>query len=180
MEKSELIENTINKIDNLIKEQLPESKYQFELFDLATNTKHFRGLDEPFHWGSVYKLFVVAEVIKMAEEGLLNLDDELILHKEKYKNGNGILKNFTNLDRLTFIDACKMTIAVSDNLCADELLNIVGLKRFNELFAKSKSKKSSLENNLDEIVSSLFSKINFVNKASFYRSPSFISQFNNA
>lgn len=180
MEKIELIENTINKIDHLIQEQLPESKYQFELYDLGTNTKHFRGLDEPFHWGSVYKLFVVAEIIKMAEEGLLNLDDELLLRKDLFKNGNGIVKSFTHLDRLTYIDACKMTIAVSDNLCADELLEVVGLERLNELFEKAISKRSKLNNNLDEIVQSLFSKINFENKAYFYRSSSFIYQFNNA
>ena len=33
----ELIEQTITKIDNLIKEQLPESKYQFELHDLLVS-----------------------------------------------------------------------------------------------------------------------------------------------
>lgn len=173
----ELIEYTVNKIDNLIKEQLPESKYQFELHDLLTNTKHFRGYDEPFHWGSVYKLFVVAEIIKMAEEGLLNLDDELVLHKDIYKNGSGILKFFTHLNRLTFIDACKMVMATSDNLCADELLNVVGLERLNKLFEKADCKSSRLIVNLDTMVLNLFNGISTNSEASFFQSDLYFEHF---
>ncbi len=180
MEKIELIEKTIDKIENLLKEQLPESKYQFELYDLETNTKHFRGLDEPFHWGSVYKLFVVAEILKMAEEGLLDLEDELILRKEKFKNGSGILKFFTHLNKISILDGCKMTISTSDNLCADELLEIVGITRFNELFKKANLKNSFLCYNLHDTVIELFSKIKFEKRASFYRSENFCSQFNHS
>ena len=174
----ELIENTINKIDNLIKEQLPESKYQFELHDLITNTKHFRGLDEPFHWGSVYKLFVVAEIIKMSEEGLLNLDDELILHKELYKNGNGIMKFMTHLNKITYIDACKMVMATSDNLCADELLSVVGFDRLNKLFKKADCNSSKLIVNLDTMVKNLFNGISTNNKAYFFQSDFYFEHFN--
>jgi hypothetical protein len=173
----ELIEQTINKIDNLIKEQLPESKYQFELYDLITNTKHFRGLDEPFHWGSVYKLFVVAEIIKMSEEGLLNLDDELFLHKELYQNGNGIMKFMTHLNKITYIDACKMVMAVSDNLCADELLNVVGFDRFNKLFENSGCKSSKLSENLDTVVKNLFDGIKTDLKADFFQSKEYFNYF---
>ena len=177
MEKIELIENTINKIEQLLKEQLPESKYQFELFDLGTNTRHFRGWDEPFHWGSVYKLFVVAEIIKMAEEGLLNLDDELVLHKEKYVNGNGIMKFMTHLNKLTFIDACKMVMATSDNLCADELLNVVGFERLNNLFRKANCNSSKLIVNLDTMVKILFEEIDKNVQADFYQSEAYFQYF---
>jgi len=177
MEKIELIEQTINKIDTLIKEQLPESKYQFELHDLLTDTKHFRGYDEPFHWGSVYKLFVVAEILKMAEENLLNLNDKLLLHKEKYQNGNGIMKFMTHLNKLTYIDACKMVMAVSDNLCADELLNIVGFERLNNLFRKAACKSSKLTQNLDTVVKNLFAGIDKNVQADFYHSEAYFQYF---
>lgn len=155
----ELIEQTINKIDDLIKEQLPESKYQFELYDLNTNTKHFRGYDEPFHWGSVYKLFVVAEIIKMSEEGLFKMDDEIELHKQLYTHGNGIMKSMTHLKKLSYLDACKMVISSSDNLCADELLNIVTIERVNKLFKIAKCTLSKLTDNLDTLVRNLFSTL---------------------
>lgn len=174
----EQIEHTINKIDTLIKEQLPESKYQFELHDLITNTKHFRGADEPFHWGSVYKLFVAAEIIKMAEEGLLNLGDELILHKDIYKNGSGVVKFFTHLNKLTYIDACKMVMATSDNLCADELLNIVGFERLNKLFEKANCNSSKLNVNLDTMVKNLFNGISTNDKADFFQSDFYFQHFN--
>lgn len=171
-----LIEQTINKIEDLLKEQLPESKYQFELHDLTTNTKHFRGLDETFHWGSVYKLFVVAEIVKMSEEGLLNLDDELILQKESYQNGNGIVKFMTHLNKLTHIDACKMVMAVSDNLCADELLNVVGFERLNKLFELANCTSSKLNQNLDTDVTKLFEGIDN-QKSSFYQSQAYFRHY---
>lgn len=174
----EFIEHTINKIDSLIQEQLPESKYQFELYDLITNTKHFRGYDEPFHWGSVYKLFVIAEIIKMSEEGLLNLEDELILRKDLYKNGNGILKFFTHLERLTYLDACKMVMATSDNLCSDELLNVVGFERFNKLLRIAHCHSSKLIVNLDSMVKFLFKGISSSNEAYFFQSVSYFKHFN--
>lgn len=177
MEKIELIEHTINKIDDLIKEQLPVSKYQFELHDLATNTKHFRGYDEPFHWGSVYKLFVVAEIIKMSDEGLFKMDDEIELHKEKYVNGNGIGKYLTHLDKLSYTDACKMVMAVSDNLCADELLNIVSLERLNNLFKNADCQRSKLSVNLDTMVKDLFNGIENTIGVNYFHSDKYFDHF---
>lgn len=173
----EKIEHTVNRIEQLIQQQLPESKYQFELHDLATNSKHFRGYDEPFHWGSIYKLFVVAEIIKMADEGLLKMDDELVLHKELYKRGNGIVKFFTHLNNLTFIDACKMVMAVSDNLCADELLNVTGFKRVNNLFSKAGCLKSKLSVNLDTMVKDLFEGIDTNTFSNYYQSEEYFKHF---
>lgn len=177
MEKIELIEHTINKIDVLIKQQLPESKYQFELHDLATNTKHFRGLDEPFHWGSVYKLFVVAEIIKMSEEGLFKMDDEIDLNKEKYVNGNGIGKYLSHVNKLSYTDACKMVMAVSDNLCADELLNIVSLERLNNLFKNAGCHNSKLSVNLDTMVKDLFKGIENNVGVNYFHSNEYFGHF---
>jgi hypothetical protein len=169
----ELIEQTINKIDDLIKEQLPGSKYQFELFDLITNTKHFRGYDEPFHWGSVYKLFIVFEIIKMSEEGLFKMSDKIEFHKERYKFGSGSLKYLTDLNHLSYIDVCKILIATSDNLCADELHAIVGTKRLNNLFKKSNCTTSAIKLNLDSLVKELFEGIKTETTVNFFYSEEF-------
>lgn len=177
MEKVKLIEKAINKIDRLIREQLPDSKYQFELYDLITNTKYFRGDDEPFHWGSVYKLFLVAETIKMSEDGLIDMNNEILLRRQLFVNGNGIIKYLNHLDRLTFTDACKLTIAVSDNLCADELLDVVGVERLNNLFYKAGCKSSKLTLNLDSMVKSLFAGIDNIEGASFYHSKKYFNLF---
>ena len=169
----ELIEQHIENIESLLINNLPESKYQFELYDLGTNTRHFRGLDEQFHWGSIYEMFVVAEVIKTSEEGNYQLGDNLILHKNKFKNGNGILKHFTNLEQLTIIDACKMVISTSDNLCADELLDIVGLDKLNSLFRKSGCQNLKLSDNLDSLVGKLFASVPMEVSGSFIYSNEF-------
>lgn len=174
----ELIEQTINKIDDLIKEQLPGSKYQFELYDLITNTKHFRGYDEPFHWGSVYKLFIVAEIIKMVDNGQFKPDEKIVFDKSLYKNGVGIIKYFTNLNELTLIDCCKMIFAISDNVCADELLGMIGLSHFNLLFEKAECTSSKLSANLDTLISNLFADLNLnETNAFYYHSTAFYEYF---
>jgi hypothetical protein len=164
----DIIEKTIVKIENKLIDNLPESKYQFELYDLITNTKYFRGYSEPFHWGSLFKLFVVAEIIKMIEENKIKSDDKLILHKELSQKGNGVLKFMTHLNELTYIDACKIMISTSDNICADELLKVVGFERFNNLFTKSNCFSSKLSVNLDTLVTNLYSGINKENTNAFY------------
>lgn len=173
----ELIVQTIIKIDDLIKEKLPESKYQFELYDLTTNTKHFRGHDELFHWGSIYKLFMVAEIIKMSEEGFFKMDDEIDLPKDVYVNGNGIVKYLTHLNRLTYTDTCKMVMAASDNLCADGLLAIAGLPRLNKLFEKANAQNSLLSINLDTMVKEVFESIQNSIGVQYYHSQDFFSHF---
>lgn len=175
----ELIEQSVNRIDNLIKEQLSESEYQFELYDLTTNTRHFRGLDKHFHWGSVYKLFVVAEIIKMSEEGLFKMEDKLFLNKDLYRNGNGIGigKHFKQLNKLTYTDACVMVMGVSDGLCADVLLNIVGFVRLEKLFDLANCADMKLSVNLDIMVSDLFAGSNTISGINYYHSPEFFKHF---
>lgn len=157
----ELIENTINTIESLIKEQLPESKYQFELFDLITNTKHFRGYNEHFHWGSVYKLFLVAEIVKMVDEGSLNFSDKIILDK-KYKKGTGILKYLNSINEISIEDACSLIFFTSDNICSDMFFETTKSK-VNDMFEKSGCNNLKISTNLDTIISLIEPKINFDN-----------------
>ncbi|HUM53416.1 MAG TPA: serine hydrolase [Chitinophagales bacterium] len=177
MEKIELIEQTINKIDDLIKEQLPESKYQFELYDLATNTKHFRGLDEPFHWGSIYKFFVVAEVYKMSERNELKLSDTISLNKTKYTKGVGFIRFLENLDSISFSDCCKILISTSDNVCADTLTDLVSIDRLNALFKSNNCKNSLLSDNLHQIVSLLINNEHDYYNTSYIHSKQFYNTF---
>ncbi len=153
MKQIELIEHTINKIDALIKEQLPESKYQFELHDLATNTKHFRGLDEPFHWGSVYKLFVVAEILKKVDLKQISLSENIELKGSS--KGSGVFHQLTNLKTISILDSCKLTIAISDALISDLLFQKAGNISINETLVKLDMHASKINDNLETIVSKI-------------------------
>lgn len=172
----DLITQTVNKIEDLLKAQLPESKYQFELHDLATNTKHFRGLDEPFHWGSVYKLFVVAEVFKMAENGELNLSREIALNK-RFDKGVGFVRFLQDLNKLSIRDCCKILISTSDNFCADMLTEIVGIERLNKLFEQANCKGSKITDNLYSIVSLIFSDEHNYSDVEYIHSKLFYERF---
>lgn len=177
MEQIELIEHTINKIDDLIKEQLPESKYQFELHDLATNTKHFRGYDEPFHWGSIYKFFVVVEIYKMAEKNEISLNDTIYLNKTKYTKGVGFIRFLENLGSISISDCCKILISTSDNVCADTLTELVTTNRLNALFKTINCHNSLVSDNLYEIVSLLINNEHDYYNTSYIYSNQFYNNF---
>jgi Beta-lactamase enzyme family len=176
----ELIIETVDKIEHLIIQQLPESKYQFELYDLTTHTKHFRGNNEHFHWGSVYKLFLVAEIIKMSEEGLIKMDTEMNLQRDKFLNGNGVFKNLKDLKAITFCDACRMVLCTSDNVCADGLLEVVGFQRINRLFKDAGCSNSMLSDNLNTMVMDLIVNLPKNSKSNYFHSMMFFEHFNSA
>ena len=114
----------------------------------------------------------------MSEEGLFKLDDEIILHKELYKNGNGIMKYLSNTNKMTYTDACKMVMAVSDNLCADELLHKVGFDRINNLFIKAGCINSKISEDLNTMVSNLINEIPKTIRSTFYHDVKYFAFFN--
>ena len=74
------INDHLDRIETLIQTRMPGSRYQFELLDLATSQDYGRGLRQKLMpWGSVYKLFVIAAVVQMLDEGLLAPDQVLYL-----------------------------------------------------------------------------------------------------
>jgi hypothetical protein len=73
-----------------------------------------------------------------------------------------------------------MVMAVSDNLCADELLNVVGLNRLNSLFEKAGCLHSKLSVNLDAMVKDLFLEIENNIGASYFQSSDYFKHFDNS
>ena len=167
------ITHTINTIEQLLREQLPESKYQFELYDLVTNTRHFRGADEPFHWGSVYKLFLVATILEKIDLGELNLTDNLEL-KGRSK-GAGIFHKLTDFNAITFLNACKLIIATSDALISDLLFKEASEAQINNTLTKLEMTNSLVTDNLENIITKIQSNnlnsytTNYLYSEQFYK-----------
>ena len=150
------INHHLDRIEALLRERMPGSLYQFELLDVATMQAYGRGaLAERMPWGSVYKLFVIAAAVQMIEEGLLQPDQPLRLEKERFTNGEGILRQFSHLTHLSVVDCCKMVVATSDNVCADTLHELVGNERVARLFVAAGCTQSRLTDNLDTLIGRL-------------------------
>ena len=151
------INQHLDRIEALIQARMPGSLYQFELFDLATNQAYARGPQPEaiMPWGSVYKLFVIAAVVQMIDEGLLLPEQLLLLEKDRFTHGVGVLQQFSHLTHLSVVDCCKMVVATSDNVCADTLHELVGNARVARLFAAAGCTHSRLTDNLDTLIGRL-------------------------
>ena len=150
------INRHLDRIEALILARMPGSRYQFELYDLATAQAYGRGaLTERMPWGSVYKLFVIAAVVQMLDEGLLAPDQLLYLDRAQFQYGEGVLQQFSHLTHLSVVDCCKMVVATSDNVCADTLHALAGNERVARLFAAAGCTHSRLTDNLDTLIGRL-------------------------
>ena len=150
------INRHLDVIETLIRERMPGSLYQFELLDLASGKSYGRGdATYPMLWGSVYKLFVIAAIVQMIDEGILQPEQLLHLDKVRFKYGEGIVKQFKHLTHLSVEDCCRMVIATSDNVCIDTLHELVGNERMARLFAAADCTHSRLTDNLNTLIGRL-------------------------
>jgi hypothetical protein len=130
--------------------------YQFELYDLGTESSYARGaVDEAMPSGSVYKLFVIAAIVQMIDEGALQRNELLRLDPSLYRRGEGVLQQFSDLTHLSVVDCCKMVVATSDNVCADTLHALAGNQRIASMFAAAGCSRSRVTDNLDTLIGRL-------------------------
>ena len=81
---------------------------------------------ELYPMASTYKVAIMAEVFKQAEEGRFSLEDRVELTADLRRPGSGLLTYFDAGLRPTMRDLILMMMAVSDNMATDILLNRVG------------------------------------------------------
>jgi beta-lactamase class A len=81
---------------------------------------------ELFPMASTYKVAIMAEVFKQAEEGRFGLSDRVEVTAASKRPGSGLLAYFEPGVRPTIHDLVLMMMSVSDNTATDLLLNRVG------------------------------------------------------
>ncbi len=86
----------------------------------------FINADAPFPTASVFKIPVMVEVFKQAQEGKFSLDDRLPLQERDKTLTSGILLNLQEGLLLTVRDLVMLMTIVSDNVATTMLLRLVG------------------------------------------------------
>jgi beta-lactamase class A len=94
--------------------------------DIQTGQKFFLNGNEQFPTASVFKIFVLAELFRQIDAGIVTLDARYGL-EDTYKSvGSGVAQFMTSGTSLTVYDYALLMMAISDNTCADFLYRFVG------------------------------------------------------
>lgn len=84
--------------------------------------------DTIFPIASVFKIFELIELFRMAERGELSLSEKIEFTPQCISAGSGILKELTPGFSLSIADYCYLMMAYSDNSATDMLLERIGLE----------------------------------------------------
>jgi beta-lactamase class A len=94
--------------------------------NVSTGEEIGRDADRSMSTASVFKLPLLVEVFRQAEEGSLDLDDRIEFRADQVVMGSGILRDFRPGLRPTVYDLAMMMTIVSDNSATNMLLDLVG------------------------------------------------------
>jgi beta-lactamase class A len=94
--------------------------------NLTTGEEVARNAERSMPTASVFKLPLLVEVFRQAEEGALDLDERVTLGAEDVVMGSGILRDFGPGLQPTLRDLAMMMVIVSDNSATNLLLDRVG------------------------------------------------------
>src|SRR5215217_720707 len=94
--------------------------------NLTTGEEIARNAERSMPTASVFKLPLLVEVFRQAEEGILDLNERVTLSAEDVVMGSGILRDFGPGLQPTLRDLAMMMVIVSDNSATNLLLDRVG------------------------------------------------------
>ena len=102
--------------------------------DLHGNTIAI-GAQEPYEADSVIKVYIVAVLYQLAEQGAVSLDAEITYEASQYVDGSGMLRALGVGARLKARDVATMMIICSDNIATNMMIDYLGLERINREIA---------------------------------------------
>ena len=121
MQKAELILEAVNR-----EKQGYTGQLGFAFYDLTTGEECYLCGDEAIPVASVFKIYLLTELFRQVEAGLISLDDRIEVTPETVSPGSGILYRFRNHAALSVHDHAVLMMALSDNTATDKLFALVG------------------------------------------------------
>ncbi len=100
--------------------------------------------DKIFPLGSVFKIAVMMEVFRQADDGLLDMNEKLRLEPKNLCIGSGILQYLSPGLELTIKDLLTLMIIATDNTASEMLWKRVGIQRVNMLIRELGLAKTSI------------------------------------
>ena len=108
-----------------------DGSFGFYVKDLVTGATHDYNANQRFPTASICKVPVMIELFRRAEEGALSILERRRLTQPLSELGGGVLNIMKNEPEFTLRDYCRLMIAVSDNMAADLLINLLGPENIN-------------------------------------------------
>lgn len=100
--------------------------------------------DKIYPLGSVFKIPLMVEVFRQANEGMISLDEKLRLEPRNYCIGTGILQYLSPGTELTVRDLVTLMIIATDNTASEMLWKRIGIQRVNMLIRELGMAKTSI------------------------------------
>lgn len=148
MTKTEKILAVVQKWQNTV-----TGKLGFAYFDFNTGESCCLHEDIPFPTASVFKVFVLAELYRQAEAGVIKLDDVLHVDPATVSGGSGALKRFRHPSDLTVYNLAVLMMMISDNTATDILFGLVGWENIqNNILTPLGLTNTQVHHNCDELI----------------------------
>lgn len=94
--------------------------------DLSTGMEAGVNIGDVFPTASVFKIFVLAELLRQESEGCFSLSDRHTLTVADKSEGSGLLIEMSDGLQPTLLDYAKLMMIISDNTAADFLFRFTG------------------------------------------------------
>ena len=101
-------------------------KLGFAFYDFKSGNGCCLHGDTPFPTASVFKIFLLAELFRQAEAGIIDLGARLTAEPQAASGGSGALRRFRHTESLTVYDHAVLMMMISDNTSTDLLFDLVG------------------------------------------------------
>ncbi len=114
-------------LDGHVRAEVSQFKGKVSLFakNLDTGVVYELGGDDRVPTASTIKIAIMVEAFVRVSEGKAKWTDELILTKEKKVGGSGILAEFADGLHLTYRDAVKLMMIMSDNTATNLVIDVL-------------------------------------------------------
>lgn len=136
-----------------------ESRIEAEVFNFSGTVgvyaNDFRGNtveinpDEEFETASTIKSFILAELYRQIDKGLIDEKDIIEYTEENFVVGSGILRSLDYGVKMTVKDIATLMIIVSDNIATNMIIDLVGLDNVNKTCRDLGLNKTILHNKID-------------------------------
>ncbi len=100
--------------------------------------------DKIYPLGSVFKIPIMVEVFRQAEQGIISMDEKLKLEVRNYCIGSGILQYLSPGLELSVRDLVTLMIIATDNTASEMLWKRIGIQRVNMLIRELGLAKTSI------------------------------------
>lgn len=104
--------------------------------DLKRGAVYAYHADELFATASWFKLPVMVELFRRAEDGELRLTDRRQASPAASRHGSGVLKHLRHGAELSLLDFCRLMIIFSDNVATDTVMEVVPAATVNAYMAR--------------------------------------------